>query len=73
MKAHAVKKKKATKKKKEQVARPLLTLAGMPLVAHLVRSHWKALTLPADRARPEARERLAALPQAHRPQGPAAT
>jgi hypothetical protein len=34
--------------------------------------HWKALTLPADRARREARERLAALPQAHRLQVPAA-
>ena len=32
-------------KKKEQAARPLLTLAGMPLVGHLVRSHWQALTL----------------------------
>ena len=26
-------------------ARPLLQLAGMPLVAHLARAHWKALTL----------------------------
>ncbi len=26
-------------------SRPLLQLAGMPLVGHLVRSHWKALTL----------------------------
>jgi ATP-binding cassette, subfamily B, bacterial len=26
-------------------SRPLLTLAGIPLVGHLVRSHWKALTL----------------------------
>src|SRR6476620_6567115 len=26
-------------------SRPLLQLAGMPLVAHLVRSHWKALAL----------------------------
>src|SRR5258707_2173026 len=26
-------------------SRPLLQLAGMPLVAHLARSHWKALTL----------------------------
>ena len=33
------------KKKKPAAARPLLTLAGMPLVSHLVRSHWKALTL----------------------------
>jgi ATP-binding cassette subfamily B protein len=37
--------KKHKKKKKEQAARPLLALAGMPLVSHLVRSHWKALTL----------------------------
>ncbi|MGH9143142.1 MAG: ABC transporter ATP-binding protein, partial [Vicinamibacterales bacterium] len=38
---------KATKKPrpKKETARPLLTLAGMPLVGHLVRSHWKALTL----------------------------
>ena len=26
-------------------SRPLLQLAGMPLVSHLVRSHWKALAL----------------------------
>jgi len=39
------KKKKKKKDKKEAVARPLLTLAGMPLVGHLARSHWKALTL----------------------------
>ena len=39
------KKKKAKKKNKEHAARPLLTLAGMPLVAHLARSHWKALAL----------------------------
>ena len=26
-------------------SRPLLTLAGMPLVGHLVRTHWKSLTL----------------------------
>ena len=26
-------------------SRPLLSLAGMPLVSHLARSHWKALTL----------------------------
>jgi ATP-binding cassette subfamily B protein len=45
MKVQTVKKTKTKKKKKEQAARPLLTLAGMPLVAHLVRSHWKALTL----------------------------
>ena len=45
MKVQTVKKKKTKKKKKEQAARPLLTLAGMPLVAHLVRSHWKALAL----------------------------
>ena len=32
-------------KKKDQAARPLLTLAGMPLVSHLARSHWRALTL----------------------------
>jgi ATP-binding cassette, subfamily B, bacterial len=38
-------KKKKGRKKKEQAARPLLALAGMPLVAHLARSHWKALTL----------------------------
>ena len=29
----------------QSASRPLLQLAGMPLVAHLVRSHWKALTL----------------------------
>jgi len=45
VKVRTVKKNKTKKKKKEQAARPLLTLAGMPLVAHLVRSHWKALTL----------------------------
>jgi subfamily B ATP-binding cassette protein MsbA len=46
VKVQTVKKKgKARKKRKEQAARPLLTLAGMPLVAHLVRSHWKALSL----------------------------
>ena len=45
VRVQTVKKKKAKKKKKEQAARPLLTHAGMPLVAHLVRSHWKALTL----------------------------
>src|SRR5476651_1481479 len=39
------KKKKKKKAKKEAAARPLLTLAGMPLVGHLARSHWKALTL----------------------------
>ena len=33
------------KKKKPAAARPLLMLAGMPLVSHLARSHWKALTL----------------------------
>ena len=37
--------KRKGKRKKEQAARPLLTLAGMPLVSHLARSHWKALTL----------------------------
>ena len=38
---------KAKKRKqvKEAAARPLLTLAGMPLVSHLARSHWKPLTL----------------------------
>ena len=36
---------KKRKRKKEQAARPLLALAGMPLVTHLARSHWKALTL----------------------------
>src|SRR5471030_1386729 len=39
------KKKRRKKDKKEAAARPLLTLAGMPLVGHLARSHWKALTL----------------------------
>ena len=33
------------KKRKPAAARPLLMLAGMPLVSHLIRSHWKALTL----------------------------
>lgn len=33
------------KKKKEAAARPLLTLAGLPLVGHLARSHWKPLSL----------------------------
>ena len=37
--------KRKKKKKKEQAARPLLALAGMPLVTHLARSHWKALAL----------------------------
>jgi ATP-binding cassette subfamily B protein len=40
-----VKERKNKKKGKDTAARPLLTLAGMPLVGHLVRSHWKALTL----------------------------
>ena len=39
-----MKRKKATKKAKAS-PRPLLTLAGMPLVSHLARAHWKALTL----------------------------
>jgi ATP-binding cassette subfamily B protein len=38
-------KKRKGKNKKEQASRPLLMLAGMPLVKHLARSHWKALTL----------------------------
>jgi ATP-binding cassette, subfamily B, bacterial len=38
-------KKKKVKRKKELAARPLLALAGMPLVKHLVRSHWRALAL----------------------------
>ncbi len=38
-------KKKKKKKKDQAAARPLLTLAGMPLVAHLARSHWKPLAL----------------------------
>jgi len=38
-------KKRKGKSKKEQTSRPLLMLAGMPLVKHLARSHWKALTL----------------------------
>jgi subfamily B ATP-binding cassette protein MsbA len=38
-------KKLKKKHKKEHAARPLLTLAGMPLVSHLVRSHWKPLAL----------------------------
>jgi subfamily B ATP-binding cassette protein MsbA len=32
-------------KTKQAAARPLLTLAGMPLVSHLARSHWKRLAL----------------------------
>jgi subfamily B ATP-binding cassette protein MsbA len=39
------KKAKEAKRKKEAAARPLLTLAGMPLVGHLVGAHWKPLTL----------------------------
>ena len=39
------KKKRKNKDKKEAAARPLLTLAGMPLVSHLARAHWNALTL----------------------------
>ena len=39
-----MKRKKATKKAKAS-PRPLLTLAGMPLISHLARAHWKALTL----------------------------
>jgi ATP-binding cassette subfamily B protein len=38
-------KKKKKKKQQEAAARPLLTLAGMPLVSHLARSHWKPLSL----------------------------
>ena len=38
-------KRKVKKKKENHAARPLLALAGMPLVTHLARSHWKALTL----------------------------
>jgi ATP-binding cassette subfamily B protein len=38
-------KEKGKKKAREAAARPLLTLAGLPLVGHLARSHWKALTL----------------------------
>jgi hypothetical protein len=38
-------KEKRKKKAREAAARPLLTLAGLPLVAHLARSHWKALAL----------------------------
>jgi ATP-binding cassette subfamily B protein len=45
VRVQTVKKKKTKKKNKEHAARPLLTLAGMPLVAHLARSHWKALAL----------------------------
>jgi ATP-binding cassette, subfamily B, bacterial len=30
---------------KSHAARPILALGGMPLVAHLVRSHWRPLTL----------------------------
>ena len=44
MKASQSKKRKVNSKKAE-ASRPLLALAGMPLVAHLARSHWKALTL----------------------------
>jgi subfamily B ATP-binding cassette protein MsbA len=36
---------KGKKKAREAAARPLLTLAGLPLVGHLARSHWKALAL----------------------------
>ena len=38
-------KEKRKKKAREAAARPLLTLAGLPLVGHLARSHWKALAL----------------------------
>jgi ATP-binding cassette, subfamily B, bacterial len=38
-------KKREGGRRKEAAARPILALAGMPLVAHLARSHWKALTL----------------------------
>ena len=41
----AKKDKKTKQSKGPAAARPLLTLAGMPLVSHLARSHWKALTL----------------------------
>jgi ATP-binding cassette subfamily B protein len=37
--------KKKNKKEKDASPRPLLTLAGMPLVSHLARAHLKALTL----------------------------
>jgi ATP-binding cassette, subfamily B, bacterial len=33
------------KRKQPEAARPLLALAGMPLVSHLARSHWKPLAL----------------------------
>ena len=45
MTAEDARKRKATRKKETHAARPLLTLAGMPLVSHLARSHWKALAL----------------------------
>jgi ATP-binding cassette, subfamily B, bacterial len=38
-------KKKRKSNKQEPSARPVLALAGMPLVKHLVRSHWIALAL----------------------------
>jgi len=37
--------KKRKLKSKKDTARPLLALAGMPLVKHLARSHWIALSL----------------------------
>ena len=40
-----MKKEKKKSKAKESAARPLLTLAGMPLVGHLARSHWQPLAL----------------------------
>ena len=43
--ATRTKKPRKDKKAKAQAVRPLLALAGMPLVSHLARSHWKALTL----------------------------
>ena len=45
MKADTRESKKGKGKSKKDAARPLLTLAGMPLVAHLARSHWKPLAL----------------------------
>ena len=45
VKADTRERKKRKGKNKKEAARPLLALAGMPLVGHLVRSHWKQLAL----------------------------
>jgi ATP-binding cassette subfamily B protein len=41
----ASQKRKGRSTKERHAARPLLALAGMPLVTHLARTHWQALTL----------------------------